>query len=208
MKQVLLMLFSWSDHWRLLDITVATIDLPKPIQFLGHVFRSSGRFFWPVAYLLLLLGIVLVWRSIKCRYALILAWVCLCLQLIDLTPLYANFHFLSAKYRAVKLSPGWCDAMGRVNHILFLDRLNKRPLAISFARLAERHHATINAEFESRLDFKARRLLVYKQLSLLKVGRVSPDTLYVFKNRQLLPADIAADLELLHLNGVYGLKRR
>ena len=60
-------------------------DLPLPILF--NSFRSSGRFFWPVAYLLVLGAIVCVSRRLRYPVAAVVLLAAACLQFADASAL-------------------------------------------------------------------------------------------------------------------------
>lgn len=69
-------------------------------------FRSSGRFFWPVGYLIAAFGIVGVWRRLDRRVALVLLGVAAALQFIDAGPLR---HEMEAAFRARTVPPAAPD---------------------------------------------------------------------------------------------------
>ncbi len=69
-------------------------------------FRSSGRFFWPVGYLIAAFGIVGVWRRMPGPVGLTILAVAALLQFIDTGPLR---HEMSAAIRAPAATPVGAD---------------------------------------------------------------------------------------------------
>ncbi len=69
-------------------------------------FRSSGRFFWPVGYLMAAFGIVGVWRRMPGPAGLTILAVAALLQFIDAGPLR---HEMSAAIRAPAATPVGAD---------------------------------------------------------------------------------------------------
>lgn len=69
-------------------------------------FRSSGRFFWPVGYLMAAFGIVGVWRRMPGPAGLAILAVAALLQFIDAGPLR---HEMSAAIRAPAVTPVGAD---------------------------------------------------------------------------------------------------
>jgi hypothetical protein len=69
-------------------------------------FRSSGRFFWPVAYLMAAFGIVGVWRRIPGPTGLTILAAAALLQFVDAGPLR---HEMSAAIRAPAATPVGAD---------------------------------------------------------------------------------------------------
>jgi hypothetical protein len=74
-------------------------------------FRSSGRFFWPVGYLMAAFGIVGVWRRIPGATGLSILAVAALLQFIDAGPLR---HEMSAAIRAPAVTPVGADPWVRL----------------------------------------------------------------------------------------------
>jgi hypothetical protein len=62
------------------------LDLPAP-GWLSQ-FRSSGRFFWPVAYTLLIISILIVSRKLTVRWATAVLLLFSALQVVDAEPMY------------------------------------------------------------------------------------------------------------------------
>jgi hypothetical protein len=69
-------------------------------------FRSSGRFFWPVGYLIAAFGIVGVWRRVPGPTGLIILAIAAALQFIDAGPLRQE---MSAAIRAPAVTPVGAD---------------------------------------------------------------------------------------------------
>ena len=74
-------------------------------------FRSSGRFFWPVGYLMAAFGIVGVWRRVPGATGLAILAVAALLQFIDAGPLR---HEMSAAIRAPAVTPVGADPWVRM----------------------------------------------------------------------------------------------
>lgn len=79
-----LMLFALSNVLTVGTISV-TVPLPKPLLKLCGIFRSSGRMFYPVWYMLALGGLRLLQKHTSRSGAVILAAFLLFVQLIDLS---------------------------------------------------------------------------------------------------------------------------
>lgn len=68
------------------DRVVVDFTLPEFAKSALGVFRTSGRFFWPVAYLLYLGALIIIWRRARPIAVPLLLTSCL-IQFIDLMPL-------------------------------------------------------------------------------------------------------------------------
>lgn len=67
-------------------------SLPAPLQHLLEIFRASGRFAWPLYYLMLILSVAAIANRLRPRYALPLLGLIIGLQAYDLAPKFAEFH--------------------------------------------------------------------------------------------------------------------
>jgi len=74
-------------------------------------FRSSGRFFWPVGYLIAAFGIVGVWRRMPGPAGLAILTIATLLQFIDAGPLR---HEMSAAIRSPAVTPVGADPWVRL----------------------------------------------------------------------------------------------
>ena len=66
--------------------------LPKPIYGLLSIIRSSGRFIWPVYYLILIFGIISIFKIFTDKKkSLIAIFFILIIQIIDISPALKNY---------------------------------------------------------------------------------------------------------------------
>lgn len=87
---LLFFLISLSNVFYFGDQKVFTLKLSPEILNLAAVFRSSGRFFWPVAYALLFVGLLGMLRWQKQNLAVGILLGCCLLQLLDTSFLLKN----------------------------------------------------------------------------------------------------------------------
>ncbi|WP_367114981.1 DUF6311 domain-containing protein [Thiocapsa sp.] len=92
-------LFAISLPAMLGDRVVVAFTLPEYINSALGVFRSSGRFFWPVAYLLYVGALVVIWRRARPIAVPLLLALCI-IQFIDLIPLRAALSSAFAREQA------------------------------------------------------------------------------------------------------------
>ena len=95
------------------------IPLPQRlIAYLG-IFRSSGRFFWPVMYLMVIFGILRTLKTGKWSYVILI--IALLLQFFDLAPmLNGRTNFVLRLYQSPLQSNFWQEAKGSFRHIEML----------------------------------------------------------------------------------------
>src|SRR5262249_9739150 len=88
-------LFAITTHIYAGQVTVMSIGLGPIARFLG-TFRSSGRMFWPVAYVAILLSLAVVLRGLPPRWRTLFVALCCGLQILDSEPLRARMLALSS----------------------------------------------------------------------------------------------------------------
>lgn len=75
------------------------LDLPTPSWLLE--LRSSGRLFWPVAYVCVIAGVLIVSRKLPARWAFVVVLVCASLQYAETMPMRREVR------RVIKTRPGY-----------------------------------------------------------------------------------------------------
>lgn len=79
---------SWGEN------VLIDLDLGRYLGTFVGIFRSNGRFIWPLYYLFMTCAIVFVCRHIKKRTALIILTVCILFQIADMIPFMREKHQL------------------------------------------------------------------------------------------------------------------
>lgn len=165
--------------------TLAVLPLPGRLIQLCSVFRSSGRLFWPVYYLLMLAAFVGLCRIRSKRFlpaALVIGLTAL--QLLDLAPGLWQRHaaFLSAQrqdsFPSELTSDFWDEAAGRYTAIASMDGLQTD--ALHLALYAADNGMTTNDPFAARYDAEALAAQRETYAAELADGTLRPDTLYLF----------------------------
>jgi hypothetical protein len=90
-----LTLFAMTTHIYAGQARVMSIGLGPIARILG-TFRSSGRMFWPVAYVAILLSLAVVLRGLPPRWRTLFVALCCGLQIVDSEPLRVRMLALSS----------------------------------------------------------------------------------------------------------------
>lgn len=173
--------------------TLFTLSLPAPLLSLCSVFRSSGRLFWPVYYLLMLAAFVLVVRACPRRsgkFIPVIAMAVLCgIQLWDISPGLLQRSSAMRKAQSSDAFPSglnssfWQEAQSRYTHIFSLDGIQDD--ALHLALYAADHHMTTNDPFAARYDADALSSARSSALNALAGGEADHTTLYLFHEETL-----------------------
>ena len=73
------------------NVEILNIELNKYILAGLSIFRASGRFFWPVYYLILIFSLVFLFKNISKRKYVTLILTCLLVQVIDISGAIKNY---------------------------------------------------------------------------------------------------------------------
>jgi hypothetical protein len=185
----------------------------KPLELLGAL-RASERFFWPLAYTLLLGAIVALVHALGARRAGPLLALLVAVQLIDLQPGFARLaRYFPADARPVAplrlADPFWLQAAPRYARV----RLAPTGMQASHWEEVAVYAATLglptDAVYLARLDPAKVEALNAATLSRLRTGNHEPGSLYVLGDETMLEAarqgmDASRDL-LEKFDGVWVL---
>ncbi|MFK5970726.1 MAG: DUF6311 domain-containing protein, partial [Candidatus Marithrix sp.] len=169
---------------------IILIDYQSDLLNILTPFQSSGRFFWPVNYLILFLVISLLIVRNKPRIAIIYLSFALTIQVLDSYEMYrssnnyhreANFYSwenpLKSPYWDEKLSANVYQNIALIPpHIC--EKTDVIPY-LPFSLLAGRYGMTINSGIAARTDIE--KIIKYCQTSFadMRQGKVTDDTVYI-----------------------------
>lgn len=116
---LLMSVFSISNKAMIGDTVLFDIPLPKPILFVGKVFRASARFFWVAYYLIMLFFCILFIKNKFARkFTLPVLLIFTLLQVYDLKALYTTRTFTSGTYDTPLDDASWKAITKDYDHII------------------------------------------------------------------------------------------
>lgn len=169
------------------------LDLSGPWSEPMAVFRSTGRFFWPMAYLLLAWALATTIRRFPSRLALAIVLPAVMLQFVDL-------HGAHEERRRTAHSPGfyawtnpmtssvWEGVLPLYDHLVLYPppQCGQSPVAFEpAAYLAGLHGLTINTGGVARPDEAARLRYCRALGDQVKAGTIDDRSLYI-----MLPSEV------------------
>ncbi len=167
--------------------TLFTLPLPHALVRLATTFRSGGRMFWPVYYLIFTCCIVTVLRLKPQKAALGALALLVAVQLWDISPALIErgnqMRGYQTEYPSPLTSAFWDEAAERYDHIVSLDELQEEPLHL--ALWAADHGLTTNDPFAARWDEEALAEQRRTTIDALLGGRAEADCLYLIHEEAL-----------------------
>lgn len=182
------------------------------IEKFSHTFRSSGRMFWPVYYVIVTLILVATVRGLgiaRARWVLALALV---LQVVDTSAGWTFRHIQltvpsSDRWPTPMQNAFWQQAAGRYSKVRWIMPENQSPHWAELSDYAVRHGMATDAAFLARIGTLE---LIRTQVDAeerLKSGQFDNDTLYVIDAKSIMQAvDTASGDDLVAtIDGLYVL---
>lgn len=177
-----LTLFAISNEVSAQGRLLFVLPLPTSLLRLATIFRSSGRMFYPVWYLLLLAACLYLLRRPALRWRTLAAGLLVAIQLIDLSPgLVAkaqSFRPYQPLVQSPLHSPFWQQTAGQYQHLASLDADGLQD-SIFLALYAADNGMTTDDPFSARFDLNQREQQVAANIEALRTGTFREDTLYI-----------------------------
>lgn len=188
--------------------TLYHIDYPDWLYNLLSVFRSTGRFIWPVYYGIMILGLVGMYRVLP---KLLLA-VCLFLQLADLSPslqykheIYAN-EASTLSHQSALTSDAW-DVLGTsCSNLIFYPPTHyglycDSEVSCIFVEYALLHDISCNISYLSRNLSAEADKATYEHFAKRESGEHFPENLYIFFDISEIPPSSKSGLNYYNIDG-------
>ncbi|TKD50871.1 DUF6311 domain-containing protein [Sphingomonas baiyangensis] len=184
---------------------VARLGYPEWAARALDTVRASGRLFWPVAYVLVLLAVRMAYRLSAERAALLLG-ACAAIQIADLSGMFAAIRRESigaADGRTYRRTPSsdWQAAIARARYVTFVpaDANRDLPLFQEIAWRATGAGVPVRLTYAARTGTATAQRLAREDTDFA-AGRLEPDRLYILLPGTQVPA--AARARLTQIDGV------
>lgn len=192
----LFVFFAVSNIAYINDYLLWNIPIPRFFSNLFALFRSSGRFIWPVFYLIVLFGILTIIRDT--RRSTIILLIAFIIQFIDLQPLFSAKYISNQNdFFSPFHSEFWKAAAATNKHIVLLPAIEAKEIYEPFALYARKNQLTLNWGYFSRADLPAINKYGDQVWENLKNGHADPQTIYLIwrddwiKNaKEILPLNL------------------
>lgn len=176
---IVLVLFAASNKAFFNTTNLWDFQLPKKVEILVALFRASGRFIWPVLYLIVGFAIISVIRN--SRFALPILSLALLLQYLDTQPIFDTKQIQKGQVYASPLASEFWQTAADVNkHVFLIPAAKAHAVYEPFALLSRQRELTLNWGYFSRADLGAIRNLGEQSWVDLVNDQADAETIYVF----------------------------
>lgn len=193
------------------------IPLPDFLFRLLSIFRATGRFAWPVLYILIMSVCILVTKMYKRKISIMILWFCLILQIIDFYPVVKRIRTTfnnNQEYHSSLSSDAWLRIAEDADSLEFMTnftpKIDNTVLLNSFYPLnkvfelteyAYENAMTLNDFYIGRRDCEYIETEKYKEWQALLNGKMDKSKLYIFSEIPYL----ILDKDYIHIYEVDGL---
>lgn len=188
LMSISLLLIALTNTIKLGPYTLLQFDLPTSLTHVYQVFRSPGRLFWPVYYLIATFSIVIVCARLKQNVAILLLVLALGIQLYDLSRMLPRIHSYfvqESSWQSPLTAPMWEELGERYQKVLYVPPHNIAPDFIPLANFASRQGMEINIGYFARVDLSKEKNHQEEILAEIGSGQFDPQAIYVFMNNEL-----------------------
>ncbi len=162
---------------------VVHVPWPAPLEALGHMFRSSGRFAWPLVYWLMVALCWIVIRGARPRVATIVLWGAALVQIVDgsagwwgRTDAFARH---GDRWPTALTSPFWGEAASRYRSVRMIVPRNRYPFYRDINAWALRYGLQTDVIYLARYDAGSFNALLRRRAAQLRTLRLPADTLWI-----------------------------
>jgi Family of unknown function (DUF6311) len=178
---LLFALFALSNTIGIFDRETAPIPLPGPLETLGTMFRSTGRFVWPLLYLVTIGAVVLAARRLVLAVPILA--LLLVAQTADSSWAWSAFRRTipepASTWTTSLVSPFWDRAAAAgYNRIRAIPVVFHNPDWRALEYLAYTHGMDIDAIYLGRVDDNAVKSLAASQKAAVATGNFERQTIY------------------------------
>lgn len=162
---------------------IVHVPWPAPLEALGHMFRSSGRFAWPLVYWLMVALCWVVVRGTGRRAATLLLWSAAIVQIVDSSAGWRHAGEAYARrgnaWPTSLSSPFWKEAAGRYRAVRMIVPRNRYPFYRDVNVWALRHGMQTDVIYLARYDAGSFEALLRRRATQLERLGLPADTLWV-----------------------------
>lgn len=185
---LLLTLFAISTTVSIGSLILLHIHIPPFIKHIAEIYRSSGRIFWPVYYLLFMIVIATLIKTNTQKVIIGILSITLIIQIADLsvglknTGMHVNHY---TNYTSLLKSPLWNKWAQHYHKIYVVPQVWESPDYATFAELAAPHHMGLNIASLARRNPHFTNQAIQLLIDFKNCNWKS-DTLYIIADKALL----------------------
>ncbi|MCL2208952.1 MAG: DUF6311 domain-containing protein [Treponema sp.] len=196
--------------------TLFSYPLPPAFEHIWSLFRSTGRFIWPIFYFIIIFCIWWIIRKFSLKDSILILSFLLIIQWADLKPgfeLKGNYAKTKHNWHSVLSSSVWDNLGNDYDHLVFLDiiNINQTHIFNSYMHLAGRYKMTINGghQFRGYDQMIAMYNKKKEEIKYIQENGPGDNIIYIIKNAETVSMLINSNLHFYFIdNELIGISSR
>ena len=187
-SSLILFIYAISNKITLGTAEIFSYSLPGFTDSITQTFRVSGRFFWPVYYLIYLVILNAVFKFKYQKTTMIICTLLLSLQIWDsssLNNMYKKRFMHSQPFASVLKSTIWKDISAKYSQINYVLPQNSPNNWVSLSHFAMESNMSINAGYFARINETAQNNNKYEIIKSINDNTLNQNALYIFNDNYL-----------------------
>jgi hypothetical protein len=155
---------------------------PAPLQMLGEIFRSTGRFVWPLYYVMFFAAVFIIARRLSPRALAVVLGSVAIVQAVDVAPGWLEdreYLHVRGGLPTPLTAPFWSEAAERYDAVRLAPHRNSHPDFVKVASFAFAHGLPTDAVYLSRTSTPATEASQARMEAALATGVWPSDTLFI-----------------------------
>lgn len=200
-------LFSLSNKIALGSIELIEIPLPEQLERFFTIFRSTGRFFWPLLYLIDFAVLAVLARRFSPRWAMTLGIVFVFAQMLDeqrgWRGMFVGESRTGTSFRTPFTSPAWAALAPHYQRVRGLPARNDVPGWRDLSWFALQNHMATAAVYLGRTDPKVEAYWLEAGRAAMRSGELDTGAIYSVTQAvaNILLQHLGPDDLLAHIDG-------
>ncbi|MBK8085651.1 MAG: hypothetical protein IPK28_18455 [Devosia sp.] len=199
--------FALSNRVAFGTIELFEIALPEQLEKFLSTFRSTGRFFWPLGYLIIFGTLVIVSKRFAPRWAMILALLLVFVQIYDEQRGWRGAHIgedrTGPSFRTPLASPAWAALAPHYLRVRGLPARNDVPGWRDLTWFAMQHGLASAAVYLGRTDPVTERYWLEQGRAAMRSGELDTGAIYSVTQdvAEILVPSLRPEDLLAHIDG-------
>lgn len=199
---VLFFIFALSNKVTLNDHILFEFPIPALLKSLCNIFRASGRFIWPVYYLIICFAIWIVVGSKKLKYGYKI-FLILCAVFVQFMDFSGMFRSLQSNFKAERVwstalkSAKWEYFANKYNKIMYIPNYKSATFNLytyftppddyeDFTFFAAKHNMSVSSGYFARTDYMEMQKSSNNIMRSFMQGNLDLNAIFIIRNNKIL----------------------
>ena len=212
---LILLVFALTNKIGLGGSELFTYNMPEILKPLTKPFRASARFFWPIYYLVSIGSIIVIYRQLKAKNAIVFVFIICCIQIVDIYPGIKTIMAFNSKENIQNINrmdtsqEGLSLRTKDYNNIVYVFPEYANQNWRELAYFAYKNNKKTNFGYFARRNLRIQKKFIKNIKASFESGNLDKDSIYYFSDIQIFNEyyeKVSSISEKLVVNDTNGIK--